>query len=87
MEASVLYFLELGYDSEPRDELIMEMANEYGLNCMGENDDNRDDDDEDGGDATTPPTIVPPPIPAPPASSPEVVIIEEEENPMEMVPE
>jgi hypothetical protein len=31
---------------ESRDEPIMEMAEEYGLNCMGENDDDEDDGDE-----------------------------------------
>jgi hypothetical protein len=31
---------------QSRDELIMEMAKEYGLNCMGENDDEEDEDDE-----------------------------------------
>jgi hypothetical protein len=38
-----------------RDELIMEMAEEYGLNRMGENDDNEDEDDDDEGNAVTPP--------------------------------
>jgi hypothetical protein len=31
---------------QSRDKLIMEMAEEYGLNCMGENDNDEDDDDE-----------------------------------------
>jgi hypothetical protein len=31
---------------QSHDDLIMEMAEEYGLNCMGENDDDKDDDDE-----------------------------------------
>jgi hypothetical protein len=31
---------------QSHDELILEMAEEYGLNCMGENDDDEDDDDE-----------------------------------------
>jgi hypothetical protein len=30
---------------QSRDELILEMAKEYGLNHMGENDDNEDDDE------------------------------------------
>jgi hypothetical protein len=38
---------------QSRDELIMEMAEEYGLNRMGENDDDEDDDDE--GNAISPP--------------------------------
>jgi predicted nuclease with TOPRIM domain len=29
------------------DELILEMAEEYGLNCMGENDDDEGEDDDD----------------------------------------
>jgi hypothetical protein len=37
---------------ESHDKLIMEMAKDYGLNHMGENDDDEDDDDYDGGDAT-----------------------------------
>jgi hypothetical protein len=59
------------------DELFMEMAEEYGLNRMGENNDDEDDDDE--GNAATPPTLVPP------AATPEEII--EEEAPVEMVPE
>jgi hypothetical protein len=31
---------------QSRDELIMEMAEEYGLNRMGENDEDEDDGDE-----------------------------------------
>jgi vacuolar-type H+-ATPase subunit I/STV1 len=37
------------------DELIMEMAEEYGLNRMGENDDDEDEDDDDEGNAVAPP--------------------------------
>jgi hypothetical protein len=37
------------------DELILEMAEEYGLNCMGENDDDEDEDDDDEGNTVTPP--------------------------------
>jgi hypothetical protein len=62
---------------ESRDKLIMEMDEEYGLNCMGEN--IEDDNDNDGGDAAAPPT------PAPPAVAPEEII--EEEAPVDMVPE
>jgi hypothetical protein len=51
----------------------MEMAEEYGLNCRGEN------DDDDEGNATAPPA------PVPPAVAPEVII--EEEAHMEIVPE
>jgi hypothetical protein len=45
------------------DELIMEMAEEYGLNRMGENDDDEDEDDDDEGNAVAPhaptPTAMP----------------------------
>jgi hypothetical protein len=61
------------------DELFMEMAEEYGLNRMGENNDDEDDNDDDEGNAATPPT------PVPPAAMPEEIV--EEEDPMEMVPE
>jgi hypothetical protein len=36
---------------QSRDELILEMAEEYGLNHMGENDDDEDGDDNDEGNA------------------------------------
>jgi hypothetical protein len=38
---------------QSHDKLIMEMADEYGLNRMGENDDDEDDDDK--GNAIAPP--------------------------------
>jgi hypothetical protein len=63
---------------ESHDDLIMEIADEIGLNCMVE--DSKDEDDDDGGDATTPPT------PVPPTATREVTVIEEE-DPVEMVPE
>jgi hypothetical protein len=56
------------------DELILEMAKEYGLNCMGENDDDEDEDDDDEGN------VIAPPAPAPAAVPEEIV---EEEAPME----
>jgi hypothetical protein len=59
---------------ESHDELIMEMAEEYGLNHMGEND---DEDDNDEGNAILPPA------PAP-AAVPEEII--EEEAPVENGP-
>jgi hypothetical protein len=63
---------------QSRDELIMEMAEEYELNRMGENTDDEDEDDDDEGN------VVAPPAPAPaPATVPEVII--KEETPMEMV--
>jgi hypothetical protein len=64
---------------QSRDKLIMDMAEEYGLIRMTENND--DEDDNDKGNTVTPPT----PTPAPtPAAVPEEII--EEEAPMEMVP-
>jgi hypothetical protein len=59
------------------DELILEMAEEYGLNCMGENDDDEGEDDDDEGDT------IAPPAPAP-AVVPEDII--EEEDPVENGP-
>jgi hypothetical protein len=61
---------------QSRDELILEMVEEYGLNRMGENDDDEDDDDEGN--------TIPPPAPAP-AAMPEEII--EEEDPMENGPQ
>jgi hypothetical protein len=55
---------------QSRDELILEMAEEYGLNHMGENDDDEDEDDDDEGNA------IAPPAPAP-AAVPEEIIKEE----------
>jgi hypothetical protein len=55
---------------QSRDELIMEMAEEYGLNHMGENDDDDDEDDNDEGNVITPPTPTP-------AAMPEEIIKEE----------
>jgi hypothetical protein len=43
-----------------RDELLMEMAEGYGLNHMGENNDDEDDDDDDEGNIAAPPAHVPP---------------------------
>jgi hypothetical protein len=48
---------------QSRDELIMEMAEEYGLNRMGENDDDEDEDDDDEGNAAAPPAPVPAAVP------------------------
>jgi hypothetical protein len=60
------------------DELILEMAEEYGLNCKGENDDDEDEDDDDEGNAVAPPAPVP-------AAVPEEIV--EEEDPMENGPQ
>jgi hypothetical protein len=80
---------------ESCNELIMEIADEIGVNLMGEDDDDEDekdnseeDDDGDGGDAVATPTVVPSPIPVPPVAAPEVIVIKVvEEDPMEMVHE
>jgi hypothetical protein len=48
----------------------MEIAEEYGLNRMGENDDDEDEDDDDEGN------VVAPPAPAP-AIVPEEIVEEE----------
>jgi hypothetical protein len=39
------------------------MAEEYGLNHMGENDDDEDVDDDDEGNAVTPPALAPAAVP------------------------
>jgi hypothetical protein len=59
-----------------RDELILEMAEEYGLNRMGERNDNEDEDDDDEGN------VVAPPAPAPTVVHEEIV---EEEAPWRIV--
>jgi hypothetical protein len=63
---------------QSRDELIIEMTEEYELNRTGENDNDEDEDDDDEGNAIAPPAPVPAAVPK------EIV---EEEAPMEMVPE
>jgi hypothetical protein len=62
---------------QSRDELILEMAEEYGLNHMGENDNDEDENDDNEGNAVAPPTPVP-------AVVPEEII--EEEDPVENDP-
>jgi hypothetical protein len=61
-----------------RDELIMEMVKDYGLNRMGDNDNNKDEDDDDEGNT------VAPPAPAPAAMLEEII---EEEAPVENGPQ
>jgi hypothetical protein len=39
------------------------MAEEYGLNYMGENDDDEDEDDDDEGNAIAPPASAPASVP------------------------
>jgi hypothetical protein len=58
-------------------ELILEMVKEYGLNCMGENDDDEDDDDDNEGNVAAPPASTPAAVPK------EIV---KEEAPMENGP-
>jgi hypothetical protein len=67
---------------ESRDELLMEIARETGLDRMGE-DEEEEEDADDGGDAAAPPATAPPP------SAPPAVVLEEinEEGPMEAIPE
>jgi hypothetical protein len=48
---------------QSRDELIMEKAEDYGLNCMGENDDDEDEDDDNEGNIVAPPTPTPVAVP------------------------
>jgi Asp-tRNA(Asn)/Glu-tRNA(Gln) amidotransferase B subunit len=63
---------------QSHDELIMKMAEEYGLNHMGENDDVEDDDDDDDeGNAVAP-------LAPMPAAVPEEIV--EEEAPVENGP-
>jgi TolA-binding protein len=69
---------------ESRDELLMEIAREMGLDRMGEDEEEEEDEDaDDEGDAAAPPATAPPPV-APPAA-----VLEEinEEGPMEATPE
>jgi hypothetical protein len=61
---------------QSHDELIMKMAEEYGLNRMGENDDEDEDDDDEGN-------TIAPPAPAPATMPKEIV---EEEAPVENGP-
>jgi hypothetical protein len=48
---------------QSHDELILEMAEEYGLNHMGENNDDEDENDDDEGNAVAPPTSAPAVVP------------------------
>jgi hypothetical protein len=48
---------------QSRDELILEMAEEYGLNRMEENDEEEDENDDDEGNAVAPPAPVPSAVP------------------------
>jgi hypothetical protein len=65
---------------ESRDDHIMEIARETGLDRMGEDteDEEEDEDADDEGDATAPP------VPVPPTAALEEI---DDEGPVEMVPE
>jgi hypothetical protein len=63
---------------QSRDELILEMAEEYGLNRMGDNYDDKDENNDDEGNVVAPPAPVP-------AAVPEEII--EEEAPVENGPQ
>jgi hypothetical protein len=65
---------------ESRDELLMEIARETGLDRMGEEEEEEEDAD-DGGDAAAPPVAAPPPL-VPPATVHEEI---NEEGPMEAI--
>jgi hypothetical protein len=68
-----------------RDELLMEIARETGLDRMGEDEDEEEEkeDADNGGDAAAPPVAAPPPL-APPAAVPKEV---DEEGPVEVIHE
>jgi hypothetical protein len=74
---------------ESRDDLLMEIARETGLDHMGEDEDEEEEEEEeeedadDGGDATAPPAAAPPPL-VPLTAMPEEI---DEEGPMEAIPE
>jgi hypothetical protein len=63
---------------QSRDELILEITKEYGLNHMGECDDDEDEDDDEEGNAVTP-------LAPAPAAVPEEIV--EEEDPVENGPQ
>jgi hypothetical protein len=65
---------------ESRDELLMEIARDTGLDRMSEDE---EEDANDWGDAAAPPAATPPP-PTPPVAMPEEI---NEEGPMEAIPE
>jgi hypothetical protein len=63
---------------QSRDDLIIEMAKEYGLNHMGENNNDEDENDDDEGNTVAPPA---------PASIAVLEKIVKEEDPMENGPQ
>jgi hypothetical protein len=68
---------------ESRDDLLMEIARETGLDRMGEDKEEEEEEDADNrGDVAAPPAAAPPPL-APPAAMPEEI---NKEGPMEAIP-
>jgi hypothetical protein len=69
---------------ESRDELLMEIARETGLDNMGEDDEDEEEEEDavDGEDAAAPPAAAPPPSVLP-AITPEEI---DAEGPVEMIP-
>jgi hypothetical protein len=68
---------------ESRDELLMEIAREMGLDRMDEGEGGEEEKTDNEGDVAAPPAAAPPP-PASPAIVPEEI---QEEGPMEAIPE
>jgi hypothetical protein len=68
---------------ESRDELLMEIARERGLDRMGEDEEEEEEDTDNEGDAVAPPAAAPPP-PVPLTVVPEEI---NEEGPREAIPE
>jgi hypothetical protein len=68
---------------ESRDELLMEIAREMGLDHVDEAEGGEEEETDNEGDVATPPAAAPPP-PVPPAVVPEEI---HEEGPMEAIPE
>jgi hypothetical protein len=68
---------------ESRDELLMEITRETGLDHMDEGEGGGEEETNNEGDVAAPPAAAPPP-PAPPAVVPEEI---HEEGPMEAIPE
>jgi hypothetical protein len=68
---------------ESRNELLMEIATETGLDRMDEGEGGEEEETDDEGDVAAPPAAAPPP-PTPPNVVPEEI---HEEGPMEAIPE
>jgi hypothetical protein len=70
---------------ESRIEMLIEIARETRLNCMGEDEDEEEEgeDADDGGLAATPPAVAPPPL-VPPTTVPEE---NDKEGPVDVIPE